>query len=207
MGRFTSRLSGRDTRYFDLFEAAAANIVRAAEVMDRMLIDWPDTDLGPEMVACEREGDRLTAAMITRLNQTFVSPIEREDILHLATGLDDVVDLMEECTDLMALYRIEAPMEQAQELAGILLACARQVAEAMPNLREFGDISAYTAEIHRLENEGDRATREAVASLFYDGVDPMFVIRWKDVFDRLEGAIDASERVANILSGIVIKNA
>ena len=97
-------------------------------------------------------------------------------------------------------------MEQAQRLAHILLQAARQISEAMPRLRGFKDLSHYTVEINRLENDGDRVTREAIASLFDDGIDPMVVIRWKDLFERLEEAIDATERVANILEGIVIKN-
>jgi uncharacterized protein Yka (UPF0111/DUF47 family) len=98
-------------------------------------------------------------------------------------------------------------MDQAQSLAGILLDACRQIAQAMPRLRSFESLSHYVVEIHRLENEGDRVSREAVASLFETGIDPMVVIRWKDVFDRLEGAIDATERVADVLEGVVIKNA
>jgi len=97
-------------------------------------------------------------------------------------------------------------LAQAQDLAHVLHACARQISEAMPRLRGFKDISHYTVEINRLENDGDRITREAIASLFDNGIDPMVVIRWKDIFERLEEAIDATERVANILEGIVIKN-
>src|SRR5215210_2831032 len=97
-------------------------------------------------------------------------------------------------------------MEQGQRLAHILLQCARQITEAMPRLRRFDDISHYTVEINRLENDGDRVTREALASLFEGGIDPMVVVRWKDIYERLEAAIDATERVANLLEGIVIKN-
>jgi uncharacterized protein len=97
-------------------------------------------------------------------------------------------------------------MDQALELAHILHQCARQISEAMPRLRGYKDISHYTVEINRLENDGDRITREAIASLFDTGIDPMVVIRWKDIFERLEDAIDATEHVANILEGIVIKN-
>jgi hypothetical protein len=108
--------------------------------------------------------------------------------------------------DYLGLYKIEAPMAQAQDLAKVLHAAARQIAEAMPRLRGFEDISRHTVEINRLENDGDRIVREAIASLFGTGIDPMVVIRWKDIFERLEEAIDATEDVANILEGIVIKN-
>ncbi len=117
-----------------------------------------------------------------------------------------MVDYTEEVADYLGLYRVEAPMEQAIELARVLHGAARQVAEAIPLLRGFRDISRYTVEINRLENEGDRITREAMASLFDTGIDPMVVIRWKDLFERLEAAVDSSEHVANILEGIVIKN-
>jgi uncharacterized protein len=208
VSRITSALIGRDSTYFTMFESAATNIVRAADLLDQMLAAWPERpELARDILVCEQEGDRITGDLVNRINQTFVTPIEREDILELASSLDDIVDLVEEVADFMGLYKIEAPMEQAQRLAHILLMSSRQIAEAMPLLRDFGDLHPYTAEIHRLENDGDRVVREATAALFDTGIDPMMVIRWKDIYERLEDGIDATERVANILSGIVIKNA
>ncbi|MDP9294675.1 MAG: DUF47 family protein [Actinomycetota bacterium] len=197
----------REREFFDLFEEAGQNIVRAAEMLERMLDRWPDHgELARDVVVCEQEGDRITHDIIQRLNKTFVTPIDREDIYNLASGLDDIVDLIEEVSDFLGLYRIEAPMAQAQELARILHQATRQIAGAMPRLRTFGDMSHYTVEVNRLENDGDRVVREALASLFERGIDPMMVIRWKDIFERLEDAIDATERAANILEGVVIKN-
>jgi predicted phosphate transport protein (TIGR00153 family) len=208
VSRITSALIGRDSTYFTMFESAATNIVRASDLLDQMLAAWPERpELARDILVCEQEGDRITGDLINRINQTFVTPIEREDIVELASALDDIVDLIEEVADFMGLYKIEAPMEQAQRLAHIILQSSRQIAEAMPLLRDFGDIQPYTAEIHRLENDGDRVVREATAALFDTGIDPMMVIRWKDIYERLEDGIDATERVANILSGIVIKNA
>jgi uncharacterized protein len=205
--RLSSVLAPRDREFFDLFEEAGGNILRAAGLLEEMLRDFPDRrDLARDILICEQDGDRITHDIIQRLNQTFVTPIDREDIYSLASSLDDVVDYTEEVADYLGLYRIEAPMEQAQALAHVLHAAARQISEAMPRLRGFKDISHYTVEINRLENDGDRITREAIASLFDNGIDPMVVIRWKDIFERLEEAIDATERVANILEGIVIKN-
>jgi predicted phosphate transport protein (TIGR00153 family) len=190
-----------------MFEEAGQNILRASDLLDRMLRNYPDSkDMARDILICEQEGDRITHDIIDRLNHTFVTPIDREDILVLATALDDIVDYTEEVADYLGLYKIEAPMDQAIKQAHVLLQASRQVAEAIPRLRGFRDISHYTVEINRLENEGDRITREAVASLFDNGIDPMVVIRWKDLFERLEAAIDATERVANILEGIVIKN-
>ena len=197
----------REREFFDLFEEAGRNIVESGDILERMLERWPDHgELSREIVIREQEGDRITHDIIQRLNQTFVTPIDREDIYALASALDDVVDYTEEVADYLGLYKIEAPMTQAQDLARVLHAAGRQIAEAMPRLRGFKDITHYTVEINRLENDGDRIVREAIASLFDNGIDPMVVIRWKDIFERLEEAIDATEHVANILEGIVIKN-
>jgi uncharacterized protein len=205
--RLSSVLAPRDREFFDLFEEAGGNILRAAGLLEELLKDFPErSELARDILICEQDGDRITHDIIQRLNQTFVTPIDRDDIYALASALDDVVDYTEEVADYLGLYKIEAPMEQAQSLARVLHACARQIAEAMPRLRGFKDIAHYTVEINRLENDGDRIAREAIASLFDNGIDPMVVIRWKDIFERLEEAIDSCEHVANILEGIVIKN-
>jgi predicted phosphate transport protein (TIGR00153 family) len=197
----------KEREFFDLFEEAGANIVRATELLERMLARWPDHgELSRDIVVCEQEGDRITHDIIQRLNSTFVTPIDREDIYALASSLDDIVDFVEEVADFMALYRIEAPMEQAQHMTRILHESARQISQAIPRLRSFKDIHHFTIEVNRLENEGDRVVREALASLFERGIDPMMVIRWKDIFERLEDGIDSTEKTANILEGIVIKN-
>jgi predicted phosphate transport protein (TIGR00153 family) len=208
MARLSQMFAPADREFFDLFEEAGTNTVRAADLLDQLLRNWPDSkELGRDLLICEQEGDRITHDLIRKLNNTFVTPIEREDILVLASALDDIVDFTEEAADYLSLYKIEAPMEQAQRLSYVLLQSARQIAEAIPRVRGFRDISHYVVEINRLENDGDRIVREAIASLFDGGIDPMVVIRWKDIFERLEAAIDACERVSHILEGIVIKNA
>jgi len=207
MPRLSQIFVPKEREFFDLFEEAGTNIVRAADLLDQMLRAYPErADLARDILICEQEGDRITHDIIQRINQTFVTPIDREDIYELASALDDIVDYTEEVADYLGLYKIEAPMEQSQRLAHILLQASRQISEAMPRMRTFKDISHYTVEINRLENDGDRVTREAIASLFDDGIDPMVVLRWKDLFERLENAIDSTERVANILEGIVIRN-
>jgi uncharacterized protein Yka (UPF0111/DUF47 family) len=207
MGSPGHAFSPREGIYFDLFEEAGRNVARSADLLGEMLVGFPDShELAAEILECEHEGDRITHAIIDRLNHTAIMPIDREDILALASGLDDIVDYTEEVADYLGLYRIEAPMDQALELSRVLRSATRQIAEAIPGLRDFRDLSHHTVEINRLENEGDRITREAVASLFDGGIDPIVVIRWKDLFERLEAAIDATERVAWILEGIVIKN-
>jgi predicted phosphate transport protein (TIGR00153 family) len=205
--RLSQVIAPRDRHFFDLFEEAGGNILRAAGLLEEMLRDFPErNELARDILICEQEGDRITHDIIQRLNQTFVTPLDREDIHELASALDDVVDYTEEVADYLGLYKIEAPMAQAQELARVLHEAARQISAAMPRLRGFKDLSHFTVEINRLENDGDRITREAIASLFDNGIDPMVVIRWKDIFERLEEAIDATETVANILEGVVIKN-
>jgi hypothetical protein len=201
-------LRGSDDEFFDLFDEAGRNIARAGELIDEMLAGYPESaGLAAAIRDCEHEGDRITHDVIQRLNQTFVTPIEREDILQLASALDDIVDYIDEVADYLGLYKVEAPMEQAQALATILRAATAEIAKAVPLIRGFRDIRDQTVEAHRLETEGDRVVREAVGALFDGATDPMVVIRWKDIFERLENAIDATERAAFTLEGIVIKNA
>jgi predicted phosphate transport protein (TIGR00153 family) len=198
----------RDRVFFDLFNQAGQNTVRAARMLKEMLEKWPDeSGLGREILLAEQEGDRITHDIVQRVNTTFVTPIDGEDIYALATQVDDIVDFTEESADFLGLYQIEAPMEQAQAMADVLVRCCEQLAEALSKLRGFKDLDPYWIEIHRLENDGDRLYRDAVAALFANGIDPMVVIRWKDIFTVLERAIDATETAAHILEGIVIKNA
>ncbi len=207
MPRLSQVLMPHDRVYFELFEEAGQNALRAASLLDEMMATYPDSRaMAQQITECEHEGDRITHDIIHRLNQTFVTPIDREDILSLASALDDIVDFTEEVADFLGLYKIEAPMDQAIKLTHVLRGATHQIADAIPRLRGFQDISHYTVEVNRLENDGDRITREAMASLFDTGIDPMVVIRWKDLFERLESAIDATEHVAYILEGIVIKN-
>jgi uncharacterized protein len=197
----------RDRVFFDLFNKAGQNTLRASRLLQEMLEKWPDDGgLAREILLSEQEGDRITHDIVRRLNETFVTPLDREDIYGLATQLDDIVDYIEEAADFMGLYKIEAPMEQSQGLADVLVKSCEQLASALSELRGFKDLDHYWIEIHRLENDGDRLSRDAVASLFANGIDPMIVIRWKDIFAVLERAIDATETAAHILEGIVIKN-
>jgi uncharacterized protein len=198
----------RDTVFFDLFNQAGQNTLRAARLLQEMLEKWPDEGgLAREILLAEQEGDRITHELVQRLNSTFVTPLDSEDIYGLATQLDDIVDYIEETADFMVLYQIEAPMEQAIKMADVLVKSCEQLATALEKLRDFKDLDQYWIEIHRLENDGDRLYRDAVASLFANGIDPMVVIRWKDLFGVLERAVDATETAAHILEGIVIKNA
>jgi predicted phosphate transport protein (TIGR00153 family) len=197
----------RDQTFFDLFIEGGQNAVRAAKLLDEMMNKWPESEgLSREILLAEQEGDRITHDIVRRLNTTFVTPIDREDIYALATQMDDIVDFTEEAADFLGLYKIEAPMEQATALTKVLVASCEQLAMGLEKLPTFKDLDKYWIEIHRLENDGDRISRDAVASLFSNGIDPMVVIRWKDMFAVLEEAIDATETAAQIIEGIVIKN-
>ena len=184
----------RDRAFFDLFNEAGQNTLRAARMLQQMLHRWPDeSGLAREILLAEQEGDRITHDIVQRVNTTFVTPIDGEDIYALATQVDDIVDFTEETADFLGLYKIEAPMEQAQGMVDVLVKACEQLAGALAGLRNFKDLERYWIEIHRLENEGDRLYRDAVAALFSSGPDPMVVIRWKDIFTVLERAIDATE--------------
>jgi len=180
------------------------NVERTGELLREMLGAFPDgrEDLGREILKCEQEGDRIAHDIIYRLHDRGVrSPMARSELYSLVSALDDVVDYAEQTADSLGLYGVEAPMEQAVELAQVLAAAARGVRTALVTFRGGDDLSAHLVEIHRLENEGDRISRDAIASLFARGVDPMVVIRWKDIVESLEQAIDSCETVAHILEG------
>jgi uncharacterized protein len=208
VARLSQVFAPRDREFFDLFEEAGGNIARAADLLDQMLSTWPDRkELARDILICEQDGDQLTHDAVRRINQSFVTPIDREDILRLTSAIDDIVDYTEEVADYLGLYKVEAPMMQAHALAHILADATREIAAAISLVREYKDISKHTVEVNRLENEADRIVRGAIASLFESGIDPIVVIRWKDIFERLENAIDSTETAAYILEGIVIKNA
>jgi len=207
MIRLSQIFAPKEREFFDLFEEAGKNAVRAAALLELMLEKWPDHgEALRDVVVCEQEGDRITNDIIQRLNQTFVTPFDREDIIALASAMDNIVDFIEEIADFLGLFRIEAPTDQAQRMGRVLHEATRHVNDAMPALRRLEDIRTFMLEVNRLESEGDRILREAVATLFDHGIDPMMVIRWKDIYERLEDAIDATEAAMNIMSGIIIKN-
>jgi uncharacterized protein Yka (UPF0111/DUF47 family) len=156
----------------------------------------------------ESEGDRLTHDLIQLLNTQYVTPLDREDIYALATAIDDVVDHIEHASDLLGLYRIEGPMEQAVEQARVLVSATEALARALASLRTPANARRHLVEVKRLEDEGDRIVRDAIAALFEDEeVSPRVIIRWKDIFEALEQAVDACDRTANVIGNVVVKNA
>ena len=198
----------RDNRFFDLFVEDAANVVAAARVLEQFMRNYGERErLASQLRDAEHAGDQMSHNIGRQLEQTFVTPFDREDIHALISRLDDVVDLIEEVADTFILYGIEAPTELAIQQTEIIVLQCEQVAEALANLRSFRGLERYWIEIHRLENEGDRIVRRGIAELFTNGDDAVNVIKWKDVYSLLEEAIDASEDVANVIERIVVKHA
>jgi uncharacterized protein len=198
-----------DARLLDLVDAAAENIQRSTRLLRELLEDYPErAELAREVFECEQEGDRIAHDIIHRLNggrRAPRAPFDAADGHALATAIDDIVDYAEQAADTLGIYGVEAPMEQALALADVFVDASREVARALGTLRDDGDMGGYLVEIHRLENEGDRISRDAVAALFRTGIDPMVVIRWKDIFAALEAGVDACETVAHLLEGISLK--
>jgi uncharacterized protein Yka (UPF0111/DUF47 family) len=188
-----------------LFEESGRNVQRTGTLLRELLDDFPEhSSLARDILICEQEGDRITHDLIHEMTVNG-SKLDQRDAYELARSLDDVVDYAEEAADSLELYGVEASMEQAQELAAVLAGASSAVADALVALRAGGDVSTQLIEIHRLENEGDRISREAIASLFKSGTDPMVVIRWKDIFESLEQAIDSCETVAHVIEGMRLK--
>jgi predicted phosphate transport protein (TIGR00153 family) len=199
---------GLDSSLMELVEEAGRNVQRSSLLLQRLLAELPEhAPLAQELAACEREGDRITHDIIHRLTagRRVRAPFAASDGYALATALDDIIDYTEHAAAQMVLYGVEAPMEQAVEFAEVLVGAGEQIARALRCLRTGTELGPHLVEIHRLENEGDRLQRDAVASLFAGGIDPMVVIRWKDIFESLEAAVDACETVAHVLEGIVLK--
>ena len=199
------RTRSYDSRLLELLEEAGNNVERTAVLLRDFLAEYPDhPELARDILICEQEGDRIAHDIIHRLHacpQRKV-PFGVADGHALATAIDDIVDHAEQTADTLSIYGIEAPMEQAVELAELLVQTAAETSRAVAALGNGGDLSAHIVEIHRLENDGDRLSRDGVAALFHHGIDPMVVIRWKDIFASLEASIDACEHVANVLEGI-----
>jgi predicted phosphate transport protein (TIGR00153 family) len=198
---------GADPVLMSLVEEAGRNVQRAGLLLSDLLVDYPEhATLARDLKVCEQEGDRITHDIIHRLAGGRVrAPFTASDGYALATALDDIVDHAEQAAAQLGLYGVEAPMEQSVEFANVLVGAGEQIAQALRGLRTGTELGPHLVEIHRLENEGDRLQRDGVASLFAGGIDPMVVIRWKDIFESLEAAVDACETVAHVLEGITLK--
>jgi uncharacterized protein len=199
-----------DPQLLTLFEESGRNVQRSALLLRDLLSDYPEqAGLSRDIVLCEQEGDRIVHDILHRLAErgSRRAHLDSADVHALAGALDDIVDFAEEAADQLGLYGVEATTEQSLEMAEVLVLAAEEVASALRDLRDGGDLAPRLVEIHRLENQADRIVRGAVATLFAQGIDPMVVIRWKAIYDTLEAAVDACETVANVLEGIALKQA
>ena len=200
------RFRPTDGAFYDLFTESANHLVTGAGLLAEMLGEGNDREaIAQRMRDAEHEADETTHAIVRRVNSTFVTPFDREDIYALASGLDDVMDFMEEAVDLTLLYEVvKLPKELANQVE-VIQRCAELTAESMPRLRAMDDLEEYWIEINRLENLGDKSYRRILAKLFSGQYEALEVLKLKDVVDSLEAAIDAFEKVANTVEQIAVK--
>jgi predicted phosphate transport protein (TIGR00153 family) len=201
------RLTPRDTSFFDLFAAQAQHLVTGANLLGELLgADRPARKvIAKQMSDAEHLADEATHSIMRRLNQTFVTPFDRDDIYGLASSLDDCMDFMEEAADLIVLYRLDELPPRVADQVQVLQRAAELTAEAMPRLRSMSDLNEYWVEINRLENQADKAHRKLLAQLFDEITDPILLMKLKEVVEKLEDAADAFEKVANTVETIALK--
>ncbi len=201
------RLTPRDTTYFDMLATLAQHNVTGASLLAELLgASRPEREAIVERLSeAEHVADDATHSIMRRLNQTFVTPFDRDDIYGLASALDDCMDAMEEAGDLIVLYKVDELPLKVSEQVQVLQRCAELTAEAMPRLRSMDQLSDYWVEINRLENQGDKLHRKLIAQMFEDTTDPILLIKLKEIVDMLEEAADAFERVANMVETIALK--
>lgn len=198
----------REERFYDMFVEDAANVLTAARTLETFFSTYDERErIAAQLRDLEHRGDQISHDIGHRLEATFVTPFDREDIIALISRLDDILDLIEEVADTCILYRISEPTPIARQQADIIARQCVQIREAISHLRDFKGLEPYWIEVHRLENEGDQIVRRAIADLFRDGEDPLAIIKWKDVYDLLENAIDTCEDAANVIERIVVKHA
>jgi predicted phosphate transport protein (TIGR00153 family) len=201
------RIIPREEKFFDFFQQAAENILRGAETLKSMMDSYLDpAGSAGKLKDLEHEGDKITHHIIKKLNQTFITPIDREDIYSLTSALDDVLDLIEAAADRMVLYEIKIPTPEAKDLSSIIYDSAKQITCAISLLSGLDHVYDHCVEINRLENDADRITRGAIARLFQGDYNPFEVIKWKEIYETLEAATDKCEDAANIIEAVVLKH-
>ena len=195
-----------DGSFYDLFSTSANHLKVGAELLAEMLANGNDReDIARRMREAEHAADETTHAIVKRVNSTFVTPFDREDIYALASGLDDIMDMMDEVVDLVLLYEVRELPGELSTLVEVIQRCAEITGDAMPRLQSMKDLEEYWIEVNRLENQGDKVYRRTLAKLFSGEYDALEVLKLKDVVESLEGAIDAFEKVANTVEQIAVK--
>jgi uncharacterized protein len=202
-------LTPRTSEFYELFASAGTNALEVARLVERRFREHPNSGVTQEQIKAEEtDGDRITREIIQLMNTQYVTPFDREDIYMLATEVDDVVDYLEEASDLLGLYGVDLPTRHAVEQCAIIVGAVEQLSAACNNLKSMRGVQDALVELKRLEDEGDQVLRNALASLFRDErIDPLIVIRWKDIYEALERALDACETAANVIANILVKNA
>src|SRR5579864_7008343 len=201
------RLTPQKHEFFDLFTQASANAREMARLLVDLVEDWPAArETLRDIRELEHEGDRLTHEVIRLLNQTFVTPLDRDDMYRLATVIDDICDHIDEAADDIDAYEMQSVPAAARRQADAIYRAAAHLHQAVEQLEGFGDTSRHLFALRELEDEGDRIEREAIAELFRSGTDPLTIIRCKDIHEQLEEALDACENAADVLEAILAKN-
>jgi predicted phosphate transport protein (TIGR00153 family) len=201
------RLTPQKREFFDLFNDAAENAREIARTLVELLEGWPDSrGKLMDIRELEHEGDRLTHEVINLLNRTFVTPLDRDDMYRLASVIDDVCDHVDEAADNIDAYEVTDVPDKAKQQAEVIHRAASRLCEAVKLLEGFKDSRRQLVALRELEDEGDRLSREAIADLFRANTDPLVIIRWKDIHEQLEEAVDACENAADVLEAILVKN-
>jgi len=203
------RLLPRDENFFDLFEEQAAHIVSASRVLEELTLDYPAAEAKVQRIRdLEHAGDAVTHEVVRRLNTTFITPIDREDIYALASRLDDVLDLIDAVADRLLIYKIKIPTDGCLAMAKIIVKTAEETNRAVGCLRTLSPLyKKHSIEVNRLENEADRLLRDELAALFEGGTDAIEVIKWKELYETMEAVTDRCEDVLNVIEGITLKMA
>jgi predicted phosphate transport protein (TIGR00153 family) len=202
------RLIPRSEKFFDMFNEAARNIHQGAKAFQQMLEEFRGTEEQWRAVEeYEHEGDKITHRILRTLHQTFITPVDREDIHRMTVALDDVIDLIEASAARMVMYKVGKPTAEALRLGSLIVRCTDQIVRGVSALPKYEFIQEHCIEINRLENEADDVSREAIASLFVGEAPPIEVIKWKEIYETMETATDRCEDVANLLEEIALKQA
>ena len=197
----------KEHAFFELFQRAGANVARAAAELAHLTGDLSDAEAKAERIkGLEHEGDELTHQILALLNTTFVTPFDREDIYRLASTLDDILDAIEAVSDMLVLHRVDETLPELRQQATVLVRATEAMQLALARLRSLTDLNGHLVEINRLENEGDRVYRKTVAHLYSGDFKAMDVLKWKDLVDQMEEAIDGCEDIANVIESIALKH-
>lgn len=202
-----SRILPRETSFFDLFIGQGATVQEGAQALLDLLENYTDVPAKVERIKeIEHRGDTITHDVMTRLNQTFITPLDQEDIHRIASRVDDVLDLIDSAASRLVIYNVDKIRPGVPDLARTLLAATAQMSDALRSLEKQKHILQYCIEIKRLENESDRISRTLTAQLFDEEKDPVQIIKWKEIIEVMEAAVDKCEDVANVLESVVLKN-